>query len=269
MTMRLYDAHNHLQDPRLDATRLVMFADLRARGVVRVVVNGTQESDWSDVIRLAQMEEMVIPSIGLHPWFVKERSANWLDELKRTLDTIPCAIGEIGLDKWIEGYDLPQQEAVFVKQLEIATERDLPVSIHCLKAWGKLEAMLKTLPLPKTGFLLHSYGGPREMVPGFIKSGGYFSVSGHFLHPRKRPRFETFREIPLDRLLVETDAPDMCLPQEMDKFGLKSGRSRLNHPGTLPLIYESLAELLGRPLDQLAEHLEKNFLRLFGKLQKS
>jgi TatD DNase family protein len=266
--MRLYDAHNHLQDHRLDAIRPAIVPELRARKVSRVVVNGTQESDWLEVLQLAQKENLVIPSIGLHPWFVKERSPTWLETLKRHLDSSPCAIGEIGLDKWIKGCDLPAQEEVFISQLLLAAERELPASIHSLKAWGRLYDLLREARLPKCGFLLHSYGGPREMIPQFAKLGAYFSVSGYFMASRKRSNFEAFRDVPLDRLLIETDAPDMCLPEEVDEFRLVNPKGRVNHPANLARIYESVAQLWGISFESMAEKTEENFLRIFGSVIK-
>src|SRR5206468_3835534 len=119
---------------------------------------------------------------------------------------------EIGLDRWIENYDLPLQEEMFVWQLRLAAERNLPVSIHCLQAWGKLLELLQKEPRPACGFVLHSYGGPREMIPPLMKLGAYFSLPGYFAHERKQKQRETFQAVPLDRLLIETDAPDQMLP---------------------------------------------------------
>lgn len=263
--MRFYDAHSHLQDPRLREGRLNALQDLQARGVAAVVVNGTCEADWPAVLELAREHSFIIPAIGLHPWFVKERSPGWLDALRRGLDSNPrCAVGEIGLDKWIEGYDLGQQEEVFRAQLEIAAGRNLPVAIHCLKAWGMLEKILGESKRPEGGFLLHSYGGPREMIAPLAKLGAYFSVSGYFALPKKRRQFESFREVPADRLLIETDAPDMCLPEEKDEFHLQDANGdRINHPGNIVVLHGLVAELFGISREELAARTERNFLRLF------
>src|SRR5690606_11232155 len=118
----------------------------------------------------------------------------------------------------IENPDLPAQEEVFVRQLELAAERNVPATIHCLKAWGRLNEILRAEKRPACGFLLHSYGGPAEMVRGFAGLGAFFSISGHFANERKSRQRETFRSVPLDRLLIETDAPDMPLPGELDRF---------------------------------------------------
>src|SRR5262245_59352377 len=133
MNLRLFDAHNHLQDDRL-APHLGNILDaLPKSGVIRMVVNGSCESDWPQVLELARRSPLVIPSFGYHPWYVKERSPKWKEVLVRHLDSVPSAVGEIGLDKWIKDHDLAQQEEAFIWQLELATERNLPVSIHCLQ----------------------------------------------------------------------------------------------------------------------------------------
>lgn len=166
----IYDAHNHLQDERLAPWR----GDFNNLGVARAVVNGTSEKDWHTVLALADEHSWIVPSLGLHPWFVSNRSRNWLATLTNLLDTRNCAIGEIGLDRWMENPDVPAQDEAFVAQLNLAAERNLPVAIHCLKAWGTLDQTLRAEKLPACGFLLHSYGGPSEMVQGFADLGAYF-----------------------------------------------------------------------------------------------
>src|SRR5262245_6867953 len=190
-----------------------------------MVVNGSCEEDWPVVLSLARQCPLVIPSFGYHPWYVKERSKDWLQKLKSFLDGIPSAIGEIGLDRWIKNYDLPQQEEVFTWQLGFAAERNLPVSIHCLQAWGRLLELLQAGPRPQRGFLLHSYGGPQEMVAPLAKLGAYFSIPGYFAHERKVRQRETFRHVPPDRLLIETDAPDQLPPDERNRHPLTDANS--------------------------------------------
>jgi TatD DNase family protein len=268
MTLRLYDAHNHLHDERLAAHREAILADVRRQGVARMVVNGSSESDWPDVLTLARDCPEVIPSFGYHPWYVKERSADWRPALLRHLDAVPSAIGEVGLDRWIKGHDLAEQERVFVWQLRLAAERDLPVSIHCLQAWGRLLEVLRAEPRPRCGFLLHSYGGPREMVEPLAELGAYFSFPGHFAHERKTRQREAFKSVPPDRLLIETDAPDQLLPSEYNRFPLADPASGkpLNHPANLGAVYDIAAQMLGEPLERLAARVEENFMRLLGRL---
>ncbi|MEW6304080.1 MAG: TatD family hydrolase [Verrucomicrobiota bacterium] len=261
--MRLFDAHNHLQEERLRPHAADIIAALEREGVVRVVVDGSCEEDWPDVFALAQQFPQVIPSFGYHPWYVRERTPKWREAMLGYLDKGPAAIGEIGLDRWIEGYDSPAQEEVFLWQLRLAAERNLPVSIHCLKAWGRLHDILRAEPRPECGFLLHSYGGPQEMIEPLAKLGAYFSISGYFAHERKARQRETFRHVPAERLLIETDAPDMPLPPERVAYHVE-GEEKANHPANLAAVYRFVAELRGEPLEALAPRTEQNFRRLFG-----
>ena len=261
--MKLIDAHNHLHDARL---RPHLPAILAALDLQCAVVNGTSEDDWPAVAALAARHSWVLPSFGLHPWKVRARSLQWLDELRRYLDAHSGAgIGEIGLDCWVEGHDLADQTAVFIAQLALATERNLPVTIHCLQAWGALWESIRTPPLPERGFLIHAYGGSMEMMREFAKRGAYFSFSPYFLHARKAAQRTVFGAIPADRLLVETDAPDLRPPDDQNPHPLcgESG-APINHPANIAIAYEGLARIRGTTVETLAASVAENFSRLFG-----
>jgi TatD DNase family protein len=271
VALDLYDAHNHLQDKRLAAFGDEPLQTSRQENVRRMVVNGSCEADWPDVLALAQRHEEIIPSFGYHPWYVKERSPGWQRTLSRLLETVPSAVGEIGLDRWIKDHDPDEQELVFLWQLRLAAERNRPVSIHCLQAWGRLLELLRAEPRPRCGFVLHSFGGPREMIEPLAKLGAYFSLPGYFAHERKNRQREAFRHVPPDRLLLETDAPDQALPPELVAYPLKdaSNGKPLNHPANLAAVYRFAARLMGEPVEGLARRVEENFLRLFGTLRIS
>ena len=268
--MHLIDAHNHLQDSDLQPYHAQIFADLQTVGLRYAVVNGTTEADWVDVAALAAAHPWVVPSFGLHPWYLRERSADWLANLEAAVNQSNgrCAIGEVGLDRWMQNADLDDQKAVLSAHLRLAAGRELPVTIHCLQAWGALADLLAHSPLPKCGFLLHAYGGPLEMVDGFVKLGAYFSFSGYFLHERKAAKREVFAAIPFERLLVETDAPAMPLPPERDRFPLPASAEgrQTNHPANIRAVHEGLAEIRGLPLETLSEQVSANFHRLFGRV---
>ena len=232
-----------------------------------MVVNGSCEADWPEVVSVAHFSQ-VIPSFGYHPWYVKERTPQWQSALLRCLDAQPSAIGEIGLDRWSKDFDLPLQEEMFIWQLRLAAKRNLPVSIHCLKAWGRMLEILQEQPRPACGFVLHSFGGPKEMLSQLTELGAYFSLPGYFAHKRKEKQRDTFRHVTLDRLLLETDAPDQLLPDDRVEYPLadvKSGE-RLNHPANLLAVYRFAAELLALPIEDLVEQVETNFKRVFGEL---
>ena len=229
-----------------------------------MVVNGCSEEDWPEVAALAKAHPQVLPSFGYHPWFIHERTGKWERELKRFLDAHTAAVGEIGLDRWKEGLTYEGQEQAFTVQLRIAAERNLPVSIHCLKAWGRLLELLEQGSVPARGFLLHSYGGSAEMIVPLAKLGAYFSFPGYYMSEAKGRQREAFKEVPPDRLLIETDAPDMQLPSELNEHPLtdKEGKD-VNHPANIRVVYRELAKFLEEPEEQLAKRVEENFLRLF------
>lgn len=268
--MNYYDAHLHLQDPRLASVLRELEDIYKELGVARVVVNGTSPEDWPAVQALAQRFAFVIPSFGLHPWFVNGAPHDWQDDLLRHLDKARArgrgvALGECGLDKWIRDHDLDKQKTAFQWQLDRAAERDLPLSIHCLQAWGTLREMLMQ-SRPARGFLLHSYGGPAEMVDEFVELGATFSFSGYFGRPEKATKLEAFRKIPLERLLIETDAPDMLPPAEGIVYPLPDDgeRDAPNHPGNIAGVYELAAQCLEHDVEKMAEYCAANFRQLFS-----
>ena len=267
----MIDAHNHLHDARLVPHRPAIFAEVARLGITRAVVNGTREDDWPAVAALARRHAFVVPSFGLHPWHVAARSPDWLARLREKLDANPgAAIGEIGLDRWIAGYDPDAQREVFTAQIGLAAERNLPTTIHCLRAWGPLWDLIRTGPVPARGFLLHAYGGPGEMLRGFVTRGAYFSFNAYFLHERKATQRAVFQDIPIDRLLVETDAPDMRPPDERNTHPLHDASGTpLNHPANLWLGYSALAELRGLSVGRLTAQVAENFARLFGRREQS
>jgi TatD DNase family protein len=279
--MHLYDAHNHLQDAWLTPHRAQVFHDLAKIPLRGAVVNGTCESDWLDVSSLAREHAFVLPSFGLHPWNVGNATPHWRDALGRQLDANPrAAVGEIGLDRWIldrarpddsrlaglRRAPLEEQLTVFRWQLELAAERNLPATIHCIDAWGALLDALRSTPRPARGFLLHAYGGSAELAREFAALGAYFSFNGYFLGDRQSAKREIFKSLPADRVLAETDAPAMPLPSQSREYelpGLADGNP-INHPANIAAVYTGLAQIRNLPLESLALQLEANFTTLFN-----
>ncbi|MFT5407250.1 MAG: TatD DNase family protein [Verrucomicrobiales bacterium] len=253
----MIDVHCHLQDERLSGDVESILETCRAEGIERLIVNGTRPADWPVVAELAErFSDQVRASYGLHPWYVGEVSSGWADALEGYLDGGAIGVGEIGLDKWTRDHDLPKQKEAFVSQLRMAMRRELPVTIHCLRAWGHLLEILQSESVLPQGFLLHSYGGPAEMVDAFVALGGYFSISGYFFHARKQAQLETFlSRVPPNRVLIETDAPDMGLPEGDEAFGDSSA----NHPANLTVVKARMAALL----EVSGESFDDNARRLF------
>lgn len=256
------DAHNHLQDPRLGDPGPVIAA-MKLSGVSRCVVNATREADWAAVENLARANPgFILPAFGIHPWQAHTAGAGWKETLAALLEKHPLAsIGECGLDQWIVDPPLEIQRPVFLGQVRLARAMDRPLSIHCLKAWGALfDAFAETPPPPR--FLMHSFGGSIETARRLIPLGAYFSFSGHFLHPRKSAVLDVFRKLPHDRILLETDAPDMLPPPEAITRRLPEN---LNHPANLPAIGQALAAALAMTPEALATLTRENARRCFGE----
>jgi len=267
-TFRLFDSHSHLQDKRLEPNRSSLIDECMAQGVVGTVINATCPDDWPRIAELAQQYPNLIPSFGVHPWYINTVPDNWRESLIKFLDQIPSAIGEVGIDGWRKEFNPEVQERIFTSQVQIAAERNLPLSIHGLRKWGRLLEILSHGPRPDCGFLLHSYGGPLDMIAPFTKLGAYFSCPGFFLQAGREMKLAIFKDVPSERLLLETDAPDQNLPEELDHYRLHdlSTGSRINHPANISAVYRGVAALRKTPLEQLAEQVEANFRALFANV---
>jgi TatD DNase family protein len=266
---RYVDCHVHLQNAVLSAQLEAVLTRAAKTGVTRFVCNGVQEEDWPQVHALAQRFPEVIPCFGLHPWYVGQRSAQWQERLESFLDQCPSAVGEIGVDQWIEPRDELAQEEVFRTQLHIARQRQLPVMIHCVRAWGWLLDILRSeAPLP-VGMLIHAYGGPCDLIKPLAEMGAYFSFGGNTLDDRNARRRIALPHIPAGRLLLETDAPDILPPPAFRPFVIldKHGKAH-NEPANLPTIARGIAALLNISEQTLAEQNWQNARRFLGPLWK-
>lgn len=301
----LHDSHLHFHFDTLVPHHAAVVADLIRTGIRTIVVNATNEDEFPLVASLcaqfsttashptpgSQLSPLssqppgpltLQPSYGVHPWDCGNRTADWLRHLRAALLADPRAgVGEIGLDRWIiDGIrpddpriaglrvaPLAEQTEVFAAQLDLAAELNRPASIHATQAYGAALDVLRAAPrLPACGFLMHGYGGPVELVKPFADLGAYFSFNIESLQPRLAARLASYRAMPADRLLVETDAPVKAPPPELNRFplGLSPDGTAINHPANLVVAYEALAELRAIPLEALAPQVSANFARLFS-----
>ncbi|CAC01901.1 putative protein [Arabidopsis thaliana] len=290
--MKLFDAHCHLQDPRIITKAPQIISSAVASGVSAFAVNGVSEKDWSLVKEMGAKYPSVVPCFGIHPWYVAERSPQWFETLKSFFETTPtAAVGEIGLDKGSKGreIDFSEQVTVFRQQLELAKELKKPASVHCVRAFGDLLEILKSVgPFP-SGVMLHSYLGSAEMVPEFAKLGAYFSFSGFLMSMSEKKAKKMLKAVPSDRILLETDSPDALpkaesgclyfvdgdpsLPEEgnsaqdldsasydkpnVSSDSMKLTKETLNHPANIHI-------LLDMKNEELAELSYQNAVRLFS-----
>jgi TatD DNase family protein len=236
--MEFYDAHRHLSQQNFTLS-----------GCKRCVINGTEPADWEGILTAAGQHRQIIPAIGLHPWRVNNAPSNWQSSFLKQLPSA-AAVGEIGLDQWIESYDAQKQADAFIWQLQQASQRNLPVSIHCLKASNTLIRILKAERLPQRGIHLHAYSGSAEQVTQLADLGAYFSFHAGQLSNKAKKAPAALRAVPAERLLIETDSPDTLKHATSDQDFLQSG-------------YHKAAALRGMTIEALAEQVAANFIRYF------
>jgi TatD DNase family protein len=237
----LTDAHIHLQDAAFDPDRRTVLEAARKSGVSRFICAATAPDDWEKTLGIARDDASVVPFLGTHPWYADRHDPQRLESL---LSAVPeCGVGEIGLDSLRL---VPGQEDVFSSQLALAARLNRPCTIHCVRAFDVLLPCLKRKPLPPV-FLCHSFGGTEQDMKFLLERGGYFSFSGAALRPNRTKAHEMIRAVPPERLLIETDAPDMKPPAG---FCVNAAEPR-NVPANLSLIVRGIAAFKGMDAEEL------------------
>ena len=261
----LYDAHLHLQDRRLQEA--LGSGEKHENGIAGQVCNGTSPDDWGALAELQKaFPERILGAYGVHPWKAEGLPSGWEERLKDHLAAGAVSVGEIGLDHWIEPRDEATQVEVFDRQLTIAAETGLPPTLHCLRAWGLLLERLRAGPRLENGFLVHAFGGSREVLHQLLDLGASLSFSAYAANPRRKRMREAIRDCPEDRLLAETDAPDMVPPENSVVYPLRAeSGERLHHPAEIRTAYRLLAELRQTDPARLAGAIKDNFERLFRR----
>lgn len=255
--MNYFDSHCHLQDERFGEGIGDVLNRAKMVGVRECVCCGALQKDWGKVWELANRFDYLVPSFGVHPWFVDSVSANWREDLKEYLRKIPSGVGECGLDFVGEKCDRELQEYVFIEQLKIAKELNRPISIHCRKAWGRLILILKEIhPLPAGG-LIHSYSGSCELIPQLEQLGFYISFSGTVTNEKSIRVRKSVLKVSIDRLLIESDAPDL-MPVIIDREHEKN-----NEPAFIIHTYKSIARIKKTSEKNLSEQIYRNSKKLF------
>jgi len=250
----LFDAHCHLQDKRIFADSAAIIARARARGLGAMMCCGSAENDW-DSVKILMAERGVFASFGLHPWHVAERTEWWLDKLEELLVALPGAgVGEIGLDHAMDKSTHKVQEDILLYQLRLAAKLNRPVSIHCRRAFDRLRAILEKEGGIIQGGVLHSFSSSGELVPIFEKLGLYISFSGSITHPENRRGIEAIAAVSKNRLLIETDCPDV-LPGE--------ALPGPNEPANLIYTLNKTAQILGMSTDEMAGITWENACKVF------
>jgi TatD DNase family protein len=258
--MSLIDSHCHLDDTQFDSDRDAAVQRAIDAGVTAILSIGTGEGppDLETALRLADRYDCILATAGIHPQYAPAATAQSYKYLADLLSQPKCvAVGEIGLDYHWEPYDKRLQADVFREQMRIAADARKPIIIHTRDAWADTLAALRQHWAP-TGLpcIMHCFtGGPVE-VREALDLGFYVSFAGVLTYPKAAGVQDAARLVPLDRLLVETDAPYLSpVPH----------RGKRNEPAYVAHTARYLARLRGEDEDRLAAATTENFHTLFTR----
>jgi TatD DNase family protein len=254
--MRFFDTHCHLNDDAYREDLEEVIGRARQQGVEYILVPGYDLPSSVQAVELAREYEGVYAAVGVHPHDAITYNPAVEKELLRLLaDEKVVAVGEIGLDYYYNHSPRERQQEVFRRQLDLAGEADLPVIIHNREAHQDLFHLLQAAGKQYRG-VLHAYSGSTEMLPGFLALGFHISIGGPvtFKNARKLP--EVVKAMPIDRLLLETDAPYLT-PHPY--------RGRRNEPAYLLHTAGRVAELKGMSREELAVCTTENAFRVFPR----
>jgi TatD DNase family protein len=254
----LFDSHAHLDDEAFDADREEVIARALANGLTGMVNPGSCMKSSAAALALAQQHAAIYAAVGIHP-----HDADSADEA--AYEQLLCwaqhpkvvAIGEIGLDYHYDFSPRSVQQDVFVKQLALARECDLPVILHDREAHGDILRLVKEQGQGVRG-VFHCFSGSLEMAREVLNLGFYLSVGGTLTFKNAAKLPEIVKEVPFERLLLETDSPYLTpVPY----------RGRRNEPLHVRLVAEKVAELRGLSVEEVARQTTSNTCRCFGITQ--
>ncbi len=247
--MRLIDSHCHLADARFGDSLADVMARSRSAGVDTWIVPSARRGEWS---RLADMSVRgLYPAFGVHPWYCDRHHDGDRKRLEGLLSRA-VAVGECGLDFGRGRPDWSIQRQWLCVQLDMAQACDLPVILHACKAEDALTGVLKARPGLRG--VVHGFAGSRQQAERLIGLGFYLGVGTRILHRRAQRLREMFAALPLERLLLESDAPDQSPP----------GWQGDNEPGCLPSVAGELGVVRDMSPQEVANRCNINARELFG-----
>jgi TatD DNase family protein len=252
----LIDSHCHIDDARFDTDREAMMTRARAVGVTHFVTIGCDIETSRAAVKLAQEYPYIAATVGVHPHEVKRIEPGWYDEL-RSLARNPgvMAYGEIGLDYHYDHSPRDIQRLRFREQVQLARELRLPIVIHTREAQEDTIAILKEEKAHELGGVFHCFSGDAWLAKDALDLGFYLSFSGVITFQNASMLRDIVKTVPMDRVLVETDAPYLTpVPH----------RGKRNEPAYVRHVADKIAELHGLSTQEVEEATMKNTKRLFG-----
>lgn len=251
--VRLIDSHSHLDAAEFDADRTAVHARARLAGVVAQIVPAVDAASWPKLRQVCAEFSGLFPAYGLHPMFLTEHRPQHLDDLRDWIERDrPLAIGECGLDFFVEGLDADAQQAYFDAQLRLARDFELPVIVHARRAVDAVIAAIR-----KVGSLrgvIHSFPGSAEQAAQLHKLGFMLGIGGPVTFERANRLRNVVATMPLEQLLLETDSPDQPGAAH---------RGQRNEPAHLVEVLDVVAALRDAPPERIAEASCANARRLF------
>jgi len=255
--MRLYDVHAHLADPRLASSLEQVLHESAAAGVRGILACAARLEEWDAILALSRRPG-IVGALGLHPFFVQDGPSDLGERLRTALaaGTGLVAVGEVGLDFWDGRENAAVQIAALAAQLDVARDRDLPIVLHNRRSWGDFFGLLRDRGADSLRGVCHCFNGSREIARQVLDRGLMVSFCGPLTYPNARCLREAAAYVPLDRILTETDCPD--LPPEPCRGGPSL-------PWHVRYVVDALAAAKGLSPAAVAEQVEANYLRLLGQ----
>ena len=255
--MRFIDTHCHFDFPPFvdDATQSI--ARAAQSGVERIIVPSVDASRFALVSQLAQQHDALYAALGLHPINIAVHEDSHLDQLEQWLqtpDSKRVAIGEVGLDLYMQDAQFDKQTRLLDAQLKLAKKYDLPVILHSRRTHDQLALHLRRHDLPRRG-VVHGFAGSKQQAERFIQLGYAIGVGGTITYERASKTRNTIANLPLTSLLLETDAPDMPL---------QGYQGQPNRPERARNVFDVLCQLRSESPDIIADALWQNSLRVFA-----
>lgn len=252
--LTFFDSHCHLDHPSLRRRLPDIIAAAGKAGVKGFLIPGVDPAGWCDVLDISASSPQILPAFGVHPMHAALVTSEVESKLRQLIGSAK-AIGEIGLDYALANHDRKLQQAAFHIQLGIAAEAGLPVLIHCRNAFADLLAILKEHRVERFGGVMHAFSGSPDIARECIRLGLHISLAGTVTYANAVRPPAVAASVPLERLLLETDAPDLA-PEPY--------RGAENVPAYLLETARRIAGLRGISLEELAEGTTANAERLFG-----
>jgi len=250
------DAHCHLLAEEFGAGPGPVLEEGRGAGIVRFVTAAVLPEEWEPSLALSRAHPDVSCVLGVHPWYCGRTSPECLKDLPAALERGAAGVGEIGLDTVTDRTPFDLQLVFFRRQLAIAREMNLPVVLHCRKAFNETLAVLKREGAPARGGLVHSFAGSAEVAEAFMEHGFVFSLGGILTYRNSLRRAQALRRMYPDAMLLETDAPDI---PPVERHGMGP-----NTPANILYNLRAASEILETPEDEIARITTHNAKKLLG-----